>query len=86
MGALGTVIDLCLEGLDFSPSHLIDRLSGVPGNVELVVVHFRVRRLLRYRIGIGGKHVGSNRPNLLPLLNRQRLGDALGSHLSASRA
>ena len=64
---------------------LIDRLSEMLGDVELVVHQLGVRKLMCHRVGIGWKHVGSDRPNLLSLLNRQRLEDGLGSRLGTFR-
>jgi len=80
-----TVIVLGLEGLVLGPPDLIDRLSEMLGDVELVMHQLVVRKLLRHSIGIGRKHVGGDRPNLLSLLNRQRLEDGLGSRLGAFR-
>ena len=79
------VIVLGLEGLVLGPPDLIDRLSKMLGDVELVMHQLGVRKLMRYRVRIGRKHVGGDRPNFLPLLDRQRLEDALGSRLGAFR-
>ena len=79
------VIVLGLEGLVLGPPDLIDRLSEMLGDVELVVHQLGVRKLMCHRVGIGWKHVGGNRPNLLSLLSRQRLEDGLSSRLGAFR-
>jgi hypothetical protein len=74
-----------LEGLVLGPPDLIDRLSKMLGDVELVMHQLGVRKMMRHRVRIGRKHVGGDRPNFLPLLDRQRLEDGLGSRLGAFR-
>lgn len=52
-----------LKGLVLGSPHLIDRLTTVLGNIELVVQEFRVRGLVGYRAYVGGEHVGGHAYN-----------------------
>ena len=83
--SLEPIIVFGLKGLVLGSPHLIDGLSEVLGDMELVVHQLRVRGLVRDRVGIGREHVGSHGHNLLPLLNRQRLQDRLRCSLSSLR-
>ncbi len=78
---LEPVIVVGQESLVHGSPDLSDRLSEMLGDVELVMHPLGVWKLMRHRVGIGRKHVCGDRPNILPLLNRQRLGDGLGSRL-----
>jgi hypothetical protein len=87
------VVVFGLESLVFRSSHLIDRLSQVLGDTELVVHQLRIRGLVRDRIRIGREHVGSHSLDLLPLLEGQGLQhrlhgglSSLGSDVQYSRA
>ena len=81
--SLQPVIVFGLEGLVLRLPHLIDRLSQMLGDMELVVHQFRVRRLVRRRIGVGRMHVGSHGHNLLPLVHGQRLQHRLCGSLGS---
>lgn len=72
---LESVIVLGLESLVLRSSHLIDCLSQVLGDMELVVHEFGVRGLVGHCVGVGGEHVGGHGLDLLPLLDRQCLED-----------
>jgi hypothetical protein len=67
------VIVLGLEGLFLGPPDLIDRVSEMLADVQPVVRQLGVRKPMCPRVGVGRKHVGGDRTNLLSLLNSQRL-------------
>jgi hypothetical protein len=82
-------IALCLESLVLGPPDLIDCFSKMFGDVNCVTRQLGIWKLIGYGVGVGRKHVRGDRPNLLPLLEGQRLDDSLsgrlGSFLGTSR-
>jgi len=80
------VVVLGLEGLVFSPSHLIDRFPEMLGDMELVVQQFGIRRLPSDGLGVRRKHVGGDGTRPLSLLDGERRKHALGGRLRAFRS
>ena len=84
--SLESVIVLGLESLVLGSSHLIDCFSQVLGDMELVVDELGIRGLVGHRIRVGRQHVGSHRPDLLPLLDGEGLQDRLRCGLGSLRS